>query len=551
VIHVTDQSAAKTPSTVARRLLLMALTLAAPAILLMAVLVVVQVNESRQRFNTQLQATTHALSLATERQIGEGQSVLLSLSFSPALADGDFQTFDKQAREAVQGHDAWIVLLNRRGQKVNTLLPRGTALPTTPMGVEPYAQIQRGQTIVSNLGLGSAARGPVVSVTVPARVAGELYGLAYVQRPTAFRALLAAQEFPRGWNATISDRKGAVIARSRRHDEFVGQKINQAVRDALLHANEGIVRSETLDHVKTFAAFSRSPTSGWAFVIGVPRQEVYRTLLGSLGPALAGSIALIVLSVLAAFAFARPISDDVRALVAEAETLANSAMLEPAPSQLQEIAEVRSSLRAAAGVLRHRDLEVGQARQNQLLMIHELNHRVKNTLAIVQSLARSSLSESGPDGLEKFNERIFALSRAHNLLTRQGWEGADLRELVSEALESHAGRVTLNGPDTPLTPNSAVALAMVFHELAGNAAKYGALSVKTGRVTVNWRRLPSDGLVLTWRETGGPPVAPPTRQGFGSRLITASLRGDLAGSARIDYAREGLTCELTIHGKTH
>jgi two-component sensor histidine kinase len=391
----------------------------------------------------------------------------------------------------------------------------------------------------------------VVSLPVPVRVAGELYGLAYVQRPTAFRVLLAAQQFPRGWNATISDRKGAVIARSRMHDAFVGKKINQAIRDALLHANEGIVRSETLDHVKTFAAFSRSPTSGWAFVIGVPRQEVYRALLGSLGPALAGSIALIVLSILAAFAFARPISDDVRALVAEAETLASSALLDPAPSQLQEIAEVRGSLRAAADVLRHRALEAGQARENQLLMIHELNHRVKNTLAIVQSLARSSLSEGGPAGLEKFNERIFALSQAHNLLTRRDWKGADLRELVSEALASYAGRVTLDGPDTPLTPNGAVALAMVFHELAANAVQYGALRLETGRVTVTWRPLASDGMVITWRETGGPPVTPPARQGFGSRLIKASLRGDLAGSAHIDYAREGLTCELTINGKSH
>ena len=546
---MTSQNGAKAPSSVAHRLLLMALTLAAPAILLLAVLVALQVNESRQRFNTQLLATAHALSLATERQVGQGQSILQALAVSPALADGDMATFDRQARETVRGRDAWIIVLNHRGQRINTLLPPGAALPTTPMATAPWAQIQRGETIISNLGPGRAARGPVVSIVVPVRVAGELYGLGYVQRPTAFRALIAAQGFPPRWNATIADRNGVIVARSRNHEQFVGQRVNPAIRNAMIHANENVVASETLDRVKTFAAFSRSNTTGWTFIIGVPREEVYRTIFGAFGPALAGSLILIVLSVLAAFAFARPISRDVRALMDEAEALAHGLPLEPAPSQLLEIAEVRGSLRAAADVLRRRETEAAQARERQQSMIHELNHRVKNTLAIVQSLARNSLRDGDPAGLEKFNERIFALSRAHNLLTRHSWEMADLGELLTEALEPYANQVVLDGPATPLPPNSTVALALTVHELTTNAARYGALSVETGRVTVTWRPRGVSGLDLTWRESGGPVVARPDRQGFGSRLIAASLRADLAGETRFDYAPEGLTCTLAIRGK--
>ncbi|HJV43155.1 MAG TPA: sensor histidine kinase, partial [Caulobacter sp.] len=110
--------------------------------------------------------------------------------------------------------------------------------------------------------------------------------------------------------------------------------------------------------------------------------------------------------------------------------------------------------------------------------------------------------------------------------------------------------VSLDGPSLPLAPNAAVALAMIFHELATNASKYGALSRETGRVSVTWNQEARTRLVIRWREQGGPAVSSPQRTGFGSRLIAASLKGELAGSAEFDYAPEGLTCVLTILATT-
>ncbi|HWT52827.1 MAG TPA: sensor histidine kinase, partial [Caulobacter sp.] len=186
----------------------------------------------------------------------------------------------------------------------------------------------------------------------------------------------------------------------------------------------------------------------------------------------------------------------------------------------------------------------------QQLMINELNHRVKNTLMVVQSLARHSLrpgkGNDAQQGLPRFNDRIHALASAHDLLTRRSWEGADLGELLSETLQPYASQVSLEGPPLPLAPNAALALAMIFHELATNALKYGALSTEAGRVAVSWRQDGRTRLSLTWRETGGPLVKPPKHKGFGSRLIATSLKGDLAGSAEFDYAPAGLTCVLAI-----
>lgn len=542
---MTTNSATKAPSTVTRRLMFMALTLAAPAILLMAALVAMQYTEGQRRFTSQLVTTTRALSLATDRQIGQGQSILQGLAVSPALSQGDLATFEKQAREAVQGRDGWVVLMSQDRQWINTRMPPGAENPRAPISDETWREMTTGKSNVSNL-IPRPNAGPIIGVNVSVLVRGKIYVLAYMQHPAVFQALVTGQGLPSSWTASIVDRNAALLARSRDQERMLGRHASPDMRNAMARAQDGVVNTHTLDGVETLSAFSRSPIYGWTFIVGVPRDELNRTILGSLGPAMLGSALMIALGVMAALAFARPISRDVRGLVAEAEALAAGAPLAPSPSHLQEIAEVRGSLRAAAEILRHRDEEAQKAAERQQLMINELNHRVKNTLVVVQSLARHSLKEGGKEGLAQFNERLLALAGAHDLLTRRSWEGADLGELVTEALQPYAHQITLAGPPTPLAPNAAVALAMIFHELATNASKYGALSTDAGQVEVSWITEGRTRLTLTWCERGGPPTRKPTRSGFGSRLIASSLRGDLSGSAKFDYAPEGLTCTFAI-----
>jgi two-component sensor histidine kinase len=531
----------------------MALTLAAPAILLMGALVSMQYAEGQRRFSTQLIAMTRALSLATDRQIGQGQSILQGLAVSPALADGDLVTFEKQARRATEGRGAWVVLMSQERQWLNTRMPAGQTPPVMRLSDADWDRMSHGRTTVSDLIQRPDPLPPIIGFDLPVLVRGKIYVLGYIQSPMAFHSLMTAQAFPDTWTASIVDRNAALVARSRDQEKMLGKHASRDMQDAMGRASEGVIHSQTLEGIKTLSAFSRSQKSGWTFIVGVPRDELNRAVLSSLGPALAAAALMIALGVMAALAFARPISRDVRGLVGEAEALAAGArLLNPLPSHLQEIAEVRGSLEAADGILRAREAEARQAAERQQLMINELNHRVKNTLVVVQSLARHSLrptsdADGGNEhGLAQFNDRLHALASAHDLLTRRSWEGADLGELLVEALKPYANQLTLDGPPVPLTPNAAVALAMIFHELATNASKYGALSSEAGRVSVTWNLEGRARLTIIWRERGGPPVSPPKRGGFGSRLIAASLKGDLAGSADFDYASEGLTCFLTI-----
>jgi two-component sensor histidine kinase len=158
--------------------------------------------------------------------------------------------------------------------------------------------------------------------------------------------------------------------------------------------------------------------------------------------------------------------------------------------------------------------------------------------------------ETGGSSFTAFQNRLFALARAHDILTRDNWEGAELREIVGEVVEPYCrqsgGRCDIDGPRVRLTPSMALALSMAVHELATNAAKYGSLSVPTGHVSISWTTMPGEPrrLALVWRERGGPPVAPPTRRGFGTRLIERSLAQELAGDVSLAYVPTGVVCTI-------
>jgi PAS domain S-box-containing protein len=195
-----------------------------------------------------------------------------------------------------------------------------------------------------------------------------------------------------------------------------------------------------------------------------------------------------------------------------------------------------------------------RSEDHQRLLLNELNHRVKNTLATVQSIASQTLRNAGSTvaAREAIESRLFALSRAHDVLTRENWDGAWIGEVVGEAMSpfqsTGQSRIHCHGPAIRLPPNVALALAMALQELATNAVKYGALSNETGEVDISWqvdRMREEPHLLLRWEERGGPPVSPPSRRGFGTRLVERSLaQGHLGGEARIAFAPAGVICTV-------
>ncbi len=189
-----------------------------------------------------------------------------------------------------------------------------------------------------------------------------------------------------------------------------------------------------------------------------------------------------------------------------------------------------------------------KAMRRQRLLVDELNHRVKNALATVQSIASQTL-RAAPDMASArvaFEARLVALSKAHSVLSERQWEDADLEGLVRQELSAYgAERLDVAGPQVMVNSKATIALALVFHELTTNAVKHGALSRPEGRISVTWRAL-ADGLHIDWVEQGGPPTRPAERRGFGSRLIGRVVEGELGGSLETRYQDSGLAASMAI-----
>jgi PAS domain S-box-containing protein len=195
-----------------------------------------------------------------------------------------------------------------------------------------------------------------------------------------------------------------------------------------------------------------------------------------------------------------------------------------------------------------------EAEERQHIILKELNHRVKNTLAVVQAIVSQTLRLSKPgEAFERIQARLMAVARTHDFLHLANWHGVAFADLLRGELGPYAGagdpRLTIGGPNVVFDSKSALALGLTFHELATNAAKYGALSTPAGHLEIRWTVAPKDEGVeirLNWQESGGPPVRTPRKTGFGTRLIEGSVRGNLNGSVSFDYARSGLACEIVF-----
>lgn len=190
-----------------------------------------------------------------------------------------------------------------------------------------------------------------------------------------------------------------------------------------------------------------------------------------------------------------------------------------------------------------------EAEQRQLLLAREVDHRARNALAVVQAIVRLTKSDTKETYVRAVEGRIQALAQAHTLLSESRWHGADVKRLVVEEIAPYGGadpaRVRADGPAVSLAPERAQSLALALHELATNSAKYGALSVPEGTLTVNWS-VEDSALALRWVEAGGPAVVPPTSHGFGTKIMNASIKHQIGGNVAFDWLPSGLQCALQI-----
>jgi two-component sensor histidine kinase len=389
---------------------------------------------------------------------------------------------------------------------------------------------------VSNLHQGSTTGRPIIIAAVPVFTAHQepsrpAYALGISLRRDYLARMLSEQSLRQGWSGGVLDRRGNYVARTQRDAETVGQPAQPRVLAALAEADSGIIRGDlqTLEGVPWVAAFARAPATGYAAVVGVPEEAFLAPLRAALLRTLGTGALIAAAGLLLALLLGRRVVAALHVL----EMLGQGGPAGAVPKAgLREVDDVAEALADAA--------------RRQALLIAELNHRVKNTLATVQSVAVQTLRSAEGDTARfthDFGQRLQALAAAHNLLTAHSWGATDLAAIVQAALGPWLGsrrQIAFEGPeDLPVAPRQAQAIVLALHELATNAVKHGALSRAGGRVALGWSREPDGVVVIHWTETGGPAVAgPPQRRGFGTRLLERALAHDLGPGAVVDLRFE-------------
>jgi two-component sensor histidine kinase len=342
------------------------------------------------------------------------------------------------------------------------------------------------------------------------------------------------------WLVIVIDANRRVIARTRDHDNFVGRSASESFVQKLA-GTDGIVTSTTLDGTRVVDGYFRSPLTGWTVITAAPVSTINRSLRqAAIAVGTTGAIGLLC-SLAFSILYSRYITPPIWRLRRDALALSRREKVTGFNTGITELNAISDTLADASTWL----IKDEQAKSQ---MVRELNHRVKNTLASVLSIARQTAlkSDDFPEFFDAFSGRIVALSQAHDALSEGQWIEADITELVRRVCTTMAEpeRIRTEGPPVPLHPRAAVTMGMVLHELSTNAAKYGALANAKGTIAIEWSVQPhAEGgpqFAFDWTEQGGPPVTEPERKSFGTRFITDSIHHELKGSAEFDFRPEGL-----------
>jgi two-component sensor histidine kinase len=475
-----------------------------PLIVFAAGIVFHNYEQDRQAAAQRVVDTVRSIRLVLDAEIQRMTGSLQMLSLTNALRDQDFAGFRRISQGFLDqyGEGGGVLVSDREGRQLfSSVSPDTSNLPPRNNReiLEKVFATKKPQ--YSDLFVGALRGQPVVTVEVPVMRDGEVaFVISFGPPIEVFQALIEKQRPSQDWTIAILDGSGVNFARVPNPQETIGKRASPSLYAEMFRRPEATLQTVSLEGVPLITTYARSSVTGWTVAAGIAESSLVGPLWRDLAiTSVIGSVLLLV-----GLAFA-----------------------------------VRMATTIARGEMLHN------------LLIEELNHRVKNTLAIMQAIAVQTFRTASPAERGKFEGRLGALAEAHNLLSREKWQGSELQEVISRVLQPYrlnsAERVRMSGPKIPLSPRLAVVLSMIVHEIATNAAKYGALSNETGTVTLNWEVFENTGsnLRLIWTEAGGPPVVAPAGRGFGSRLIERSARDQLGGEATVDFLPGGVVYTVT------
>jgi two-component sensor histidine kinase len=488
--------------------------------------------------------------LLVDAELTKLTAKLEGLASSSALTTDDFERFHAEAALLTRDREETIILRDLGVRQIfNSQLSFGAPLPNgPPFSSEERSRFNQGRPYVSDVYSSPRSGEPRIVVALPIlRDGGPKYVLG-ITIPTSRIRDAYLSSVPAGFIVAVGDRKGAYVARSVRHDEMVGKPgLPEYVQQVV--GKSGTFKSSNFEGRQLLAGYYRSDLSSWFFTANIPAADIEEPVEASLAQLGWFGVGALVLSGLLALWFSQGIVAAAGGLAQRARDLGRGAPITPISTHLAEFALINDALVAASDEISAREV-------HRQLLVNELNHRVKNSLTIAQSIAAQTLrsARSLPEARTALSARLVSLALTHDVLTKENWEGANVEDIVSQATEPFGAdnRIAASGSFARLLPSPALTLSLILHELLTNSSKYGALSSDTGSVSITWKAHSgapvAQSISLVFKELGGPAVKAPSYAGFGSRLFAGSFASPKDGRLRISYLPGGVVCEIEING---
>ena len=532
------------------------------------------IREYREAVENGLSDTAHALTIAMDEQVVTWRSALEALSTSPAFDDRDFsKEFYDQLVAVAKQHQGDIVIFDESlAQRLNTRRPYGEPLPKAGYPEPKRRAFATGLPQVSGPFVGAVAKRSLVALDVPVMRDGRtIYSLNISFPSERISDLLSQEPLSRGRIVHVINQDGLFVGRSADAAEVVGQAVPPWYAEAIARGESGIVEGPSpatrVEEAEQVLAFHRLHQVPWTLAVAASKADLSLAWQKPLWLFAGMSLLIVLITVALTWLFSRRVTRPIEELAAAASDILEGRRTEIAPVKIPELETLRQALERAATVARERFIaeiraamaeetaeEMRQSEERQRLLAREVDHRAKNLLAVVQSILTLTQADDAESYKQVVSGRITALAHSHDLIAASRWRGADLVRIMNDELAPYRAKegstaraqVGISGPSLTFLPAAAQSFAMVIHELATNAVKYGALSTSEGRLSVKWR-LAEDGLSLTWDEAGGPPLAgPPQRHSFGMRVITASIQHELNGCVTFDWQKKGLLVTILL-----
>jgi two-component sensor histidine kinase len=543
--HIASRLGA--PRSLRSYLVLFAAALWLPLLLLAGVSLNRMATLEREQLELRIQSVSRDLTRMIDRELDHAISTLQTLASSRGLATENLGVFLDRAQKALPNARSTIFLLDRDFKPImNARVTEGTPLPAIADLETPKAVIMSLTPQVSGVVTEDLTKRPVVHVEVPVIMESEVrYILGMAIETSFFANVLRANAPDAIWVVGITDLNGLIVARSERHQEFSGKPLPGELFHQSRQAT-GAFRGVSAAGEAILRVTSRSRNAGWLVSATVPQwyadaaQRQWHLWLFIL--ALAG----LVCGGILAYFFAALIQQPLAQATAAAKDLGSGAVLEARTSPLSEANALNSALSAASK-------ELATRAAHAALLTREVTHRSKNLLAVVISLTNQIARQSGSveEFRERLAERLHALGRSKDLLIAGEWKGADLAELVRTQLrpfvDPGSSRLTLDGPPLFLHADAVRNLGLALHELATNAAKYGALTVDEGTIAVQWRLRGGERgtvLELSWAELAGCRARSTRHDGFGSLVLRVLVPRAVDGSAALEFTETGVRWSL-------